>query len=85
MCFFSDYQKQIIREFVVINAKLDDVSELLNLLLKNRQQPILTDIQENLDPIIKLFPLKTEIDLHQVEEFIEETNKKALVRVYFFY
>lgn len=66
-----------------LNAKVAEQSELLEVLLKRNTIPeanttVDVNITEN---IFKLFPLKDNIDLTQVEEFLElKDNFLALVR-----
>lgn len=82
LLFISEFKKEITRQFAIINAKLDDMSETLNLAIKIRQEePLLKDIDQKLKNIISILPLSDQNNLNALEEFLlDSANVAAFVR-----
>ncbi|CAL1681237.1 unnamed protein product [Lasius platythorax] len=75
----KEFQKRVLRELYILTLKIDDISETINVVLKNKADEInkLSACSEAPD-IFKLFPVNDDA-LLQLEEWLSsEENKKIL-------
>lgn len=80
--YILEFQKRVLRELCILSLKIDDISEIMNAVLKNKADATnkLSSCSEVPD-IIKLFPVNDDA-LVQLEDWLmsSEQNKTILVR-----
>lgn len=80
--YILEFEKRVLRELHIISLKMDDISETVNILIKNRVEESQNPPTYNKVPdIVELFPVNDE-SLAQLENWLtnSEENKTMLVR-----
>lgn len=78
--YISDFQKRVIRELHILTLKLDDISETLNIVLKNKADEANNIESKEVPHIIQSFPVNQD-SLIELENWLtsSEQNKTILV------
>lgn len=71
------FQKRVLRELNIINLKLDDMSEVINIFMKNKNDDLKNSsiCNEIPDDIMQLFPVNNN-SLAQLEDWLINSEKK---------
>nr|CAI5845169.1 unnamed protein product [Callosobruchus analis] len=77
----KEFQRQVLHQLNVLSAKISENSEVLQLLLAQKQEQQVNHDNSLLDEMLQLFPLRTEEILSQLEAFlVNSDNMVALAK-----
>nr|CAI5831406.1 unnamed protein product [Callosobruchus analis] len=70
----KEFQRQVLHQLNVLSAKISEKSEVLQLLLAQKQEQQVNEDNSLLDEMLQLFPLRTQESLSQLEAFLVNSD-----------